>query len=91
MIADDLAARGTGAPAETKSPGAEIMLENLRDLAALSGKSERENQSARVMALTRSFTDLARTMNAVRGRKYVVYLSQGFDSRLLTGELGKRR
>jgi VWFA-related protein len=36
-----------------------------------------------VTALTRSFSDLARMMESVRGRKYVVYMSEGFDSSLV--------
>lgn len=36
-----------------------------------------------VTALTRSFSDLARMMDSVRGRKYVVYMSEGFDSSLV--------
>jgi len=38
-----------------------------------------------VLGLTRSFSDLARLMAEVGGRKYVVYLSEGFDSSLVSG------
>jgi VWFA-related protein len=51
--------------------------------------NQRSNQAlARdsVMALTRSFADLARMMDAVSGRKLVVYFSQGFDSKILEGD-----
>jgi VWFA-related protein len=74
------------------SRGAEVraerdaeVLETMRQTAQQSEKATRENQVSRVMALTRSFADLARVMSSVRGRKHVVYLSEGFDSRLLVG------
>ena len=42
------------------------------------------NQAA-VRSLTRSLADFSRVMGAVPGRKYVVYLSEGFDPGLLEG------
>jgi VWFA-related protein len=47
--------------------------------------SDLESQKRAVTALTRSFADLARVMGSVQGRKHVVYLSEGYDSRLLQG------
>ena len=83
----DLGSRsGNTTSTEARAAIDEAVLENIRDFAQMSAKSERENQGARVTAMTRSFADLARMMNAVRGRKYVVYLSQGFDAKLLTGD-----
>jgi VWFA-related protein len=38
-----------------------------------------------VEVMTRSYVDLAKIMSGVRGRKYVVLFSEGFDSSLLTG------
>jgi VWFA-related protein len=49
------------------------------------GKSDLESQKRAVTALTRSFADLAKVMGGVQGRKHVVYLSEGYDSRLLQG------
>ena len=49
------------------------------------GSSDMEGQKRAVTALTRSFADLAKVMGGVQGRKYVVYLSEGYDSRLLQG------
>jgi VWFA-related protein len=48
-------------------------------------KSDLESQKRAVTALTRSFADLAKVMGGVQGRKHVVYLSEGYDSRLLQG------
>lgn len=49
------------------------------------GKSDLEGQKRAVTALTRSFADLAKVLGSVHGRKHVVYLSEGYDSRLLQG------
>jgi VWFA-related protein len=38
-----------------------------------------------LMSLTKSFSELARMMDAVAGRKLVVYFSQGFDDTILQG------
>ncbi|HWM91762.1 MAG TPA: VWA domain-containing protein [Thermoanaerobaculia bacterium] len=49
------------------------------------GKSDLESQKRAVTALTRSFADLAKVMGSVQGRKHVVYMSEGYDSRLIQG------
>ena len=53
--------------------------------ANLGRESNRSAQKAAVAALTRSYSDLARVLGAIPGRKQVVYFSEGFDSTLLTG------
>jgi VWFA-related protein len=58
------------------------LLETLNNQATL---AENRAQQAAVQSLTRSLSDLGRLMGTVEGRKYVVYLSEGFDSSLLTG------
>jgi VWFA-related protein len=55
------------------------------------GSSDMESQKREVTALTRSFADLAKIMGGVQGRKYVVYLSEGYDSRLLQGTTDQAR
>jgi VWFA-related protein len=52
-------------------------------------REEVETLKRKVAALSRSFTDLARLLRSVQGRKYVVYLSEGFDSSILTGTMDK--
>ncbi len=42
----------------------------------------------RIRSLSRFLSDLARTLNSVRGRKNVIYFSEGFDSKLLSGMTG---
>ncbi len=53
--------------------------------ANLTRESNRSVQKAAVTALTRSYSDLARVLGGIPGRKQVVYFSEGFDSTLLTG------
>ena len=55
------------------------------------GSADLEGQKRAVTALTRSFADLAKVMGGVQGRKYVVYLSEGYDSRLLQGTTDQAR
>jgi len=62
-----------------------VVLEYLKEMRSAETKVERQDLKIQVQALTKGLTDLGRLMNSVVGRKYVVYLSQGFDSSLLTG------
>jgi VWFA-related protein len=59
--------------------------ENNQDLARMSERANRQQQQAVVGALARSFTDLARLLAGIHGRKEVIYLSEGFDTSLLQG------
>jgi VWFA-related protein len=52
-------------------------------------RADVEALKRKVSSLTRSFTDLAKFLRSVEGRKYVVYLSEGFDSSILTGTRDK--
>lgn len=63
------------------------MVESMRDIGAMENRNLDSHDRERVVALTRSFADLGRLMRSVSGRKHVVYLSEGFDSRLLLGEI----
>ncbi len=46
---------------------------------------QQRQETQRISALTRSFSDLAALMANVRGRKHVLYLSEGFDTSALFG------
>jgi VWFA-related protein len=75
---------------QVKGPGVkegilEAALENMEMIQEQSDRANATAQKQKVSALTRSFADLARMMAAVEGRKYVVYLSEGFDSSLMQG------
>ncbi len=70
-----------------EAKNAEI-IDNLQSLSIVSSRAERSVQHQVVRQLTASFTELARLMGEIEGRKYVVYLSEGFDSSLVTGSGG---
>lgn len=65
--------------------GSEVFLKLMEKFLAISEAATNETRVDRITALTRSFTDLARLMRGVSGKKYVVYLSEGYDSSLLLG------
>ena len=84
---------GANAEARTAINGLkqETLVDTLQTLATQSERADRSAQQQMVKALTRSFSDLARLMGEVEGRKYVVYLSEGFDSSLVSGRQGNAR
>ncbi len=77
------AGRGQGEEARA-AIDAEV-LDTLRSFSVVSARAERTIQQQVVRSLTASFADLARLMGEIEGRKYVVFLSEGFDSSLVTG------
>ncbi|MES1245607.1 MAG: VWA domain-containing protein [Acidobacteriota bacterium] len=66
------------------------MVDRLESFARESERANLEVQKDKVTALARSFTDLAKLMRSVDGRKYVVYLSEGYDSSILLGTTDKK-
>lgn len=76
---------GRGALADEREA---LVLEHLKQVEGQTGRQNREAQGARVQGMMKTMTDLAGLMRSVDGRKYVVFLSEGFDSKLLTGEGG---
>lgn len=77
-----------GAISSTTQVGTNEMAEQLRAMVTASRRSFDSYQRGRVAASIRAMEDLARTLNTVRGRKDIIYLSEGFDSRLLVGQTG---
>jgi VWFA-related protein len=71
--------------AQIKEADYTMLGENLRTLQGQLKSGEFAQKSNDVQALARSFAGLAHMMAGLRGRKYVVYLSEGFDSSLLLG------
>ena len=61
------------------------LIDTLDSQAQTSDSANRQRQQAAVGAFTRSFTDLARLLAGVHGRKQVIYLSEGFDTSILHG------
>ncbi len=79
-----VAARGPGA--ERQAAKEEAIVDTLNTFAAAAEHADRSAKQQMVLSLTRSFSDLARLMAEVGGRKYVVYLSEGYDSSLVAGK-----
>ena len=65
--------------------GQDVALENMRDLARLSGRLDDSYQRTRVKRQVEMLSDIAQTLNRLAGRKHVVLLSEGFDPRLVHG------
>jgi len=58
---------------------------HIRVIANEMAKTEKSFDRGRVSSWSRSMGDLARFMDSVKGRKHVVYFTEGFDGRLLFG------
>ena len=75
--------------------GSQIQVEAQAELLAtqqqvqvLRAAADRGRAAGQVDALTSGMTELANWMQAVQGRKHVVFLSEGFDSKILVGQQG---
>ncbi len=77
--------RGQSAGGGEKESKASALIETLQTMQQVTKARVDEYARGRVAALTQSFGSLARALDAVQGRKDVIYLSEGFESRLLTG------
>jgi VWFA-related protein len=97
MLAGALEPASHGAEASAGSGGAtgegrgaarfeQDVIEYLKDLSAGTERNNRQAQEQRIQGLVTSMSSLAALMRSVDGRKYVVYLSEGFDAGTLTGE-----
>ncbi len=64
---------------------------NIKDLAIGFNRADRGEAQGRVAALTTAFEDLAKVLHEAEGRKYVVYLSEGFDASIITGSQDAKR
>ncbi|HET9229438.1 MAG TPA: VWA domain-containing protein [Thermoanaerobaculia bacterium] len=62
-----------------------VVLEELEHLTVESDRANATVIANKINAFTRSFADLARIMNGVQGRKHVVFLSEGYDSSVISG------
>jgi VWFA-related protein len=82
---DPSADRGASSTNIRKETDAALLNENLASITQQLERGSFEQKGADVLALARSFSDFAHMMSGIEGRKYVVYLSEGFDSSLLVG------
>jgi VWFA-related protein len=74
---------GLGAPSENQLDA------NLRLMAQLMARSEQAQYRQRVDSFLAGLAGLARTLDAVQGRKQVILLSAGFDSSVVGGAQGQ--
>lgn len=78
-----------GGPAVRQELGtADAVRTYLDEVYNMTSRTERREQQDRVTSMTRQFAELGRMLDAVEGRKIVVYLSEGFDEKLLVGAGG---
>ena len=76
---------GGGGTAEVGAQLDQALTEGLRSLTFQADLSQRAFEMSRITAYSRSLTEVARALNAVQGRKHVLFFSEGFDSRYLVG------
>jgi VWFA-related protein len=80
---------GPGGPSGPQAIGlrdADI-LENLRDLQRMQKQANDSLARGRVTKLVGSLAGIGRVLDATRGRKHVLFFSEGFETRLLSGHM----
>jgi VWFA-related protein len=63
------------------------ILDNLRDVQRLQKAANDDQQRGRVAKLVNNLGGIGRVLDAARGRKHVLYFSEGFETRLLSGHM----
>jgi VWFA-related protein len=74
-----------GQGAEARAAKDAQIIDTLETFSVVSARADRAIQQQVVRNLTSAFASLAQLMGEIDGRKYVVYLSEGFDSSLISG------
>lgn len=76
---------GGGDTEGIKSQRDQMIYEYLQGISNAADRTERSFEVSRLSGYTRALAEMARSLNAIKGRKQVVFFSEGFDSRLLVG------
>jgi len=87
MTGTSVISGGSEARGNAKAEAADF----LKSLADQSARAERHADQQQIINLSHSMADLAKLMGTIQGRKYVVYLSEGFDSSLVSGSTSLAR
>jgi len=85
--ATQASATSSGGRAEVVAAKEAELLDNLKSFADTADRADRTARQQTLKNMTGSFTGLARLMGEVPGRKYVVFLSEGYDSSLVSGKV----
>jgi VWFA-related protein len=85
IMADLDAYTGVGTDPSGGEAGLDPAAEIFDVLSAVERDTRRQVQTNEILAMSSSLAELAKMMNAVQGRKHVVFLSEGFDSQVLLG------
>ncbi len=80
-----VASSGRVRPEEGRSRGQPDIVDVLKTLASGNRARNDDYERSRARSLIQSLRELGRTLDAVEGRKDIVFLSEGFPSRLLVG------
>lgn len=82
---DDAGATGSDVGATQQVNIAENVAAHLRVMNKIMNNAEKGYARGRIFNWSSSMSDLARLLDSVKGRKHVVYFSEGFDGTLLLG------
>jgi VWFA-related protein len=63
----------------------EVVLDYLKTIKFVTERDERSFEVSKVAGYSRALGEMAKALNSVKGRKTILYFSEGFDSRLLLG------
>lgn len=65
-----------------------LLVENLGDAKAIQKQTDDARDRGRIVKLLNSLAGIGRVLDSVRGRKHVLFFSEGFETRLLVGNAG---
>ncbi|MDX1644092.1 MAG: VWA domain-containing protein [Thermoanaerobaculia bacterium] len=82
---DDAGATGSDVGASQQVNIAENVAAHLRVMNKIMNQAEKGYARGRIFNWSSSMSELARLLDSVKGRKHVVYFSEGFDGTLLLG------